>query len=189
MIIEPRIGFQFFVKHSDFYEDGILKQYNIDYYDKNKLIFSLGIDLEIGKGTSFETILHFGVKSENKKMYNYYKEDGLKEFFEDLIDSFNFGDIEKRRKSPFNLQEINFRLDHLLCDWKLTFEYIGKPEKVYKNGEDTGIYDWNNRFEFYVTWAVKQKNQLMGLLNKTKLEHKFEKDQWQQPVISLDPNE
>lgn len=189
LIIEPRIGFQFFVKHSDFYEDGILKQYNIDYYDKNKLIFSLGIDLEIGKGTSFETILHFGVKSENKKMYNYYKEDGLKEFFEDLIDSFNFGDIEKRRKSPFNLQEINFRLDHLLCDWKLTFEYIGKPEKVYKNGEDTGIYDWNNRFEFYVTWAVKQKNQLMGLLNKTKLEHKFEKDQWQQPVISLDPNE
>ncbi len=189
LILEPRIGYQFFVKHNDYYEDGILKQYNVDYYEKNKLVFLLNVDLIIGQGTSFETLLHFGVKSENRKMYNYYKEDGLAEFFNDIYDSFNFQDIEKRRKSPFNLQEINVKLEHLLCDWKLTFEYIGKAEKEFKDGEETGRYEWNNRFEFYVTWAVKQKNQLMGLLNKTKLEHKYEKDEWQQPVISLDPNE
>jgi hypothetical protein len=189
LIIEPRIGYQFFVIHNDYYEDGILQQYNIDYYDKNRLILSLNLDLEIGKGTSFETIIHFGVKSENKKMYNYYKEDGLQEFFTDIADSFNFSDIEKRRNSPFNLKEITVSLDHLLCDWKLSFIYSGSPEKIFENGEETGRYKWKNRFEFYITWAIKQKNQLMGLLNKTKLEHKYEDDEWQQPVISLDPNE
>ena len=33
LVLEPRIGYQFFVKHSDYYEDGTLRQYNIDYYD------------------------------------------------------------------------------------------------------------------------------------------------------------
>lgn len=193
LILAPRIGYQFFVKHSDYYEDGTLMQYNIDYYDKNKLVFMFDLDFIIGKGTSFETLFHFGVKSENKKMYLYYQEDGLTDFFQDIVDSFNFGsseeDQEKRRKSNFNLQEINVKIEHLLCDWKLTFQYIGNPEKVIENGIETNRYEWNNKFEFYVTWAIKQKNQLMGLLNKTKLEHKYEKDQWQQPVISLDPNE
>jgi hypothetical protein len=29
----------------------------------------------------------------------------------------------------------------------------------------------------------------MKLLNKTKIEDKYEKGQWKQPVLSLDPNE
>ena len=199
--LEPRIAYNFVVKHSNYYDGDELREYNTDYYDKNKLTFIFNIDLIIGKGTTFQTNIHFGVKSENKKMYEYYNMDagvkrktwgnheyGLGAFFRDLGDSFNFSDTEARRQSPFNLQQIEFWIEHLLCDWKLTFKYLGKPEQSLI-GATKGRYYWENTFEFYVTWAVKQENQLMKLLNKTKIEEKYEKGQWEQPVLSLDPNE
>ena len=55
--------------------------------------------------------------------------DFIVEVIEDLGDSFNFGDISKRRKSPFNLQRVEFWIDHKLCDWNLTFKYTGVPVK------------------------------------------------------------
>ena len=95
------------------------------------------------------------------------------------------GRIEKRRKSPFNLQKIEFWIEHKLCDWNLTFKYLGEPEK----SDVTGRYYWENTFEFYVTWAVKSENQLMKMFNKTKIEEVYEKGEWKQPILSLDPNE
>ena len=203
--IEPRVRYDFVVLH-DFYNDdnGILLRYDSDFNEKNKLALSLAVDLTIGKATSFETLIHFKVVSENKKMDRYYtaydkstNRSGLQIFFEDLLNSFGLsGDksndksaIQRRRDSPFKLAYIEASLDHKLCDWKLTFKYTGRPEEAVINGQLTGRYNWENTFEFYVTWAVTQKNQLLKLFNKTKINEKYEKGEWVQPVLSLDPNE
>jgi|GEM_PF-2033347 len=207
LILEPRLVYDFVVKHNPYYEGTSLKQYNSDYYSKNILSFVFNIDLIIGEGTKFETLVHFGIISENKKMYRYYTDDGISMFFEDLAKSFgiavetddNKSALQRRRESPFNLQKIEFWIQHAICDWDLTFKYEGQPVV----STITGRYNWENTFEFSVSWGDKskkklRKNQLMKMLNKSKVDavyNYYDQDrgvwtgEWKQPVLSLDPDE
>lgn len=153
------------------------------YYDNNTLNFSFSMDMVFGKGTDFETTLHFATASRNKKMYQYY--DGTKDFFEDLGKSFNFASEADRRESDFNLQKIEVSLAHKLHDWALYFEYSGAPTK-----DSTGKkYIWENTFIFQVTWQIDSKNQLMKLFNKTKVDQKYKEGEWVQPSMSMELDE
>ncbi|HOV12974.1 MAG TPA: hypothetical protein PK771_01715, partial [Spirochaetota bacterium] len=180
--INPAISFDFVVKHKDYYEGTNLYQYNTNYYSSNKLTHSLSIDLSIGQGTDFETIIRFSTRSENSEMYKFFKDDGVKLFFEDIEKSFNFADIRIRKESSFKLKEISVSITHKIHDWFLSFSYRGFPEK----NSITNRFNWDNVFTFSVEWKLESENQLMKMFNKTKLNGSYSKGEWQQPVVSLD---
>ncbi|HOL57789.1 MAG TPA: hypothetical protein PLD75_09555 [Spirochaetota bacterium] len=182
--IDPSITYDFNVKHTQFYEGSTLKEFNEAYYSNNRLNFYLGLDLYIGEKTDFETKIHFHFRSMNKKMYKYYSEEGLESMFTDFFNSFNFADNNKRKSSNFNVQEVVVSIDHNLHDWNLKFEYIGKPEKA----TNINRYYWENTFTFLVTWKIGSDNQLLKMFNKTKINERYEKGEWKQRDLSLDPS-
>ncbi|OHD10462.1 MAG: hypothetical protein A2086_11795 [Spirochaetes bacterium GWD1_27_9] len=182
LYVNPSIVYNFAVKH-----DGDLSsQFNSSsYYANNSLAVSFSTDLVIGEKTSFETRFHFETRSENKEMYKYYTgTDGLRLFFEDIFKSFNFAKIEDRTSSPFKLKNIVFWVEHNLHDWKLRFEYSGRPEV----NTNTKRYYWENTFKFLIEWKLDSKNQLIKMFNKTKVNSIYEKGEWKQPLLSLDPD-
>ncbi|MCK4797855.1 MAG: hypothetical protein KAT05_10755, partial [Spirochaetes bacterium] len=185
LTFEPKVSYNFVVKHNQYYDGSTLKEFNTSYYSNNKLSFSLNVDLVIGEGTKFETKIHFGVSSENKKIYRYYTDTGVKDFFVDLGKSFRFDDIQLRRDSPFNLSLVVFSITHKLCDWELNFKYMGQPEK----DSNTNKYNWENTFEFTVEWKIDTKNQLMKMFNKSNIKEVYQRGEWEQPVVSLDPDD
>lgn len=180
----PSIQLNFAPFHDPYWtSSGTTESTSQTYYDNNTLNFSFSTDLVFGKGTDFETTLHFATSSRNKKMYQYY--DGTKDFFEDLGKSFNFAKESDRRESDFNLQKIEVSLAHKLHDWALYFEYSGAPTK-----DSTGKkYIWENTFIFQVTWQIDSKNQLMKLFNKTKVDQKYKEGEWVQPSMSMELDE
>ncbi|HNZ26701.1 MAG TPA: hypothetical protein PLG34_09570 [Spirochaetota bacterium] len=185
LTINPSISYQFNVKHRQYYEGAYMREYNISYYSNNSLTFYLGLDLIIGEKTEFETKIHFHTKSVNKKMYRYYSDQGIVDFFTDLANSFNFGDINKRKSSNFNLQEIAVSVEHNLHDWTLIFQYVGKPEKP----DNVNRFYWENTFTFAVNWKIDSENQLLKMFNKTKVDEKYEKGKWKNRNLSLEAEE
>ncbi|MBN2544340.1 MAG: hypothetical protein JXB50_01000 [Spirochaetes bacterium] len=188
--IFPQLIFNFTLRHERYFENKALYEYSSEYNTYNSMNVKLDLNLEIAKGTNFETNFRFSIESENRKMYTYYKEDGIEEFFKDIANSFDFSDTEKRRKANFKLKRITFSIEHYICDWKMEFLYIGEPVKEDKK------YTWENMFEFHVTWRVQTKNQLIKMFNKTKVNAVYNRDEnnystgeWQQPILSLDPDE
>ena len=180
----PAISLNFAPFHDPYWTtSGTVESTSQNYYDNNTLNFSFSMDLIFGKGSDYETTLHFATASKNKKMYQYY--DGTKDFFDDLGKSFNFASEADRRESDFNLQKIEFSLAHKLHDWALYFEYSGAPTK-----DSTGKkYIWENTFIFQVTWQIDSKNQLMKLFNKTKVDQKYQEGEWVQPSMSMELEE
>ena len=180
----PAISLNFAPFHDPYWTtSGTVESTSQNYYDNNTLNFSFSMDLTFGKGSDYETTLHFATASKNKKMYQYY--DGTKDFFDDLGKSFNFASEADRRESDFNLQKIEFSLAHKLHDWALYFEYSGAPTK-----DSTGKkYIWENTFIFQVTWQIDSKNQLMKLFNKTKVDQKYQEGEWVQPSMSMELEE
>ena len=203
LTLEPRISYAFYVNHDPYYDDsGNLVIFSPNYYTNNILKFSITINLSIAKQTPYETIFSFSFVTQNNRMQDYYGGPvsrnywgntiryGLSAFFQDMSDSFNFSDINARRSSPFDMQSITFSLTHLLSDWVLKFTYEGKPLAVVDptTNTPTGRFNWENTFTFEISWQLKTKNQLMKMLNKTKIDDIYQSGQWQQPAISLDPN-
>ena len=180
----PSISLNFAPFHDPYWtSSGTTESTSQTYYNNNTLNFSFSMDMVFGKGTAYETTLHFATASKNKKMYQYY--DGTKNFFEDLGKSFNFASEADRRESDFNLQKIEVSLAHKLHDWALYFEYSGAPTK-----DSTGKkYIWENTFIFQVTWQIDSKNQLMKLFNKTKVDQKYQEGEWVQPSMSMELDE
>jgi hypothetical protein len=70
-------------------------------------------------------------------------------------------------------------------DWNLKFQYSGSPQK----SDFSGRYYWENNFSFEVVWNIQSENQLMKMFNKTKINNTYEKGEWKQPVLSLDPDQ
>jgi len=118
-------------------------------------------------------------------MYRYYSDQGIVDFFTDLANSFNFADINKRKSSNFNLQEITVSVEHNLHDFTLIFQYIGKPEKP----DNVNRFYWENTFTFAVTWKIDSENQLLKMFNKTKIDEKYEKGKWKNRNLSLEAEE
>ncbi len=184
IVLAPSISYTFYVNNTNYYTSKTLQSINNNYYQNNTLYLSFALSLIIGESTDFETKLTFEMKNYNKKMYTYYTPDGLTKFFEDLRDSFNFSDIEKRRSTNFKLDTILVKLEHNLHDWQLVFTYMGQQERR----DNAKKYYWENTFKFEVVWKLDSENQLMKMFNKTKVSSSYEKGEWKQPVLSLDPD-
>jgi len=184
ILISPSISYTFYANNNNYYESKILQSINNNYFQNNKLNLSFSTTLIIGEATEFETKLTFEMKNYNNKMYTYYGNKGLERFFQDLADSFNFADIDKRRQTNFKLDSILVRLEHNLHDWQLSFTYIGQQERR----ENAKKYYWENTFRFEIAWKLNTENQLMKMFNKTKVSSNYEKGEWKQPVLSLDPD-
>jgi hypothetical protein len=189
--LTPMVSFEFYTNQHNYYEGTTLVTTNPSYYSNNKLSVSLMMELLIGEKTDFETKIHFEIASQNSKMYLYYtddpitKESGVQSFFEDIGRSLNFANIDDRRKSNFKLKSIIFSVEHKLHDWNLKFQYTGLPQK----SDFSGRYYWENNFSFEVVWNIQSENQLMKMFNKTKINNTYEKGEWKQPVLSLDPDQ
>ena len=182
----PDITYNFSSKKDPYYnESGVLDQISQSYYDSNKLLTSLSMELIIGKDKEYQTTFKFSTSSSNTKLSRYYEADSEVTFFDDLIKSFNFAKEEDRVKSAFNLQSISFSIEHKLHDWILYFDYSGKPERNYTGNK----YVWDNTFSFKISWNIDSKNQLMKLFNKSKVDDKYEKGSWRQRSMSLDFDE
>ncbi len=187
--LTPKISYRFFIKHSNYYSGSTLVVDNSnEYYSNNVLSVSFGFDLMIGKDTDYETNIGFNFTSANKRMYLFYDENGVQNFFIDLFKSFNFGNIQDRQDSNFNLQTIKFFINHNLHDWQFYFEYSGSSVL----NEQTRRYYWENTFKLTVSWKISQGedgasgNQLMDMFNKTEINELYEKGEWQQRDFSFD---
>ncbi|MCG8569527.1 MAG: hypothetical protein MJB14_05260 [Spirochaetes bacterium] len=186
--LTPSIDFHFELMHDAYWtnndgDSGETENFSSSYYLNNYLLASLNLSLIIGEGKDFETTIKFGISSKNEKMYKLYDEpQPFRAFLDDIGKSFNFANKSDRQKSDFNLEKIYVSVNHGLHDWNLSFEYIGEPT------QDTirNKFVWENTFVFQIIWKISSTNQLMKLLNKTKVDEKYEAGQWRQPIISLD---
>jgi hypothetical protein len=84
--------------------------------------------------------LSFSVNSRNNKLYMYSREllaqygmnpELYRNVFTDLLDSFDFFDIEKRRRTNFKLKGISVNLSHDLHCWRLSAGYSLYQNYVY----------------------------------------------------------
>jgi hypothetical protein len=70
----------------------------------------------------------------------------------DLLDSFNFFDINARMRSRFKLKSLAFEIIHHMHDWDLSLRYEGKPALVTDTTTGKLKYTWNNSFTILLQW-------------------------------------
>ena len=117
--------------------------------DQSSLAYSLDFRIDIYEFLSLE----FSSKSTNDSLFQYFDVDsntlGLnysKNFFIDLMKSFNFFNNVDRLESSFNLSSISVDATYKMPDWNLVFSYEGYPELI-----DTDI-EWYQIFSFFIEW-------------------------------------
>jgi len=102
-------------------------KFNLLKYTESSFDISLGFTLNIEKFLSLE----FSAKSTNNVIWRYlkgvpgmedltsmYPDGPQNNLFLDLLDSFNFFDESKRRRSGFKMGNLNIKVTHFLGDWK-----------------------------------------------------------------------
>ena len=137
---------------------------------------SLTFDLQQYTSSNFQLSLGFTTKiagfleltlsatSENSVIFRYFKgvpgmedltsmySDGEQNnLFVDLLDSFNFFDDEKRRRTGFKMTRLNFSAVHLLGDWKAELRIDMFPHL--NNTLDIPKYEIKSDVSFLVQWA------------------------------------
>jgi hypothetical protein len=70
----------------------------------------------------------------------------------DLLDSFNFFDVQARRRSRFKLKSLAFEIIHHMHDWDLSIRYEGKPALVTDAATGKLNYTWNDSFSILLQW-------------------------------------
>jgi lipopolysaccharide assembly outer membrane protein LptD (OstA) len=123
--------------------------FDLQRYTYSKFTFSLGITTNINNFLDV-TLTSY---SENSEVYRYFLEHSdvdlpRKNVFEDLMDSFRFDDMERRRNSGFKLKSFNLDLVHHLGDWDATLGIQLSPEM------DTSAkqYRFNTVISFLIQW-------------------------------------
>jgi hypothetical protein len=123
--------------------------FDLQRYTYSKFTFSLNIN------TVINNFLEVGLTSysENSEIYRYFTDHSdvdlpRKDVFEDLLDSFNFGDMKKRQNSGFKLKSFKLDLIHHLGDWDATLGVELSPE------QDTASkqYRFNTVISFVIQW-------------------------------------
>jgi hypothetical protein len=103
--------------------------------------------------------LTFTARSRNDVIFRYVQKQigfspeipGETNFFKDLWNSFNFGDVNARQNSGFKLQSLLVKLEHNLHDWALITELKIEPEFL----RDTVPYRWDFTPSFSLSIAWK----------------------------------
>jgi lipopolysaccharide assembly outer membrane protein LptD (OstA) len=150
--------------------------YDIQRYSNSKFNFTMGFTLGINNFLD----LSLSSTSENAVIFRYFKGvPGLEEqtekypdgdqnnIFIDLMDSFNFGDEYKRRRSGFKMKTFNIAATHHLGDWNAV---LGVTMSPYRPVGSTS-YDVSTDVSFLVQWKP---------ITEVKTDIKYEKktDTW-----------
>lgn len=105
-------------------------QYQISWFDdfrnsrSSYLQFTWTLDFNLGRNWNFL----LKSSSRNQSLYRYSSKESKKyglpkrDFFQDLLDSFNFFDPNARKRSLFNLQNFNLTVRHDLYHWLFEFQ-------------------------------------------------------------------
>jgi len=148
-------------------------RFNLSYYISTSLNFDL--QEHTSSNFQFETGITMGITkfmdlkisatSQNAVIFRYFKGvQGMEELtamytegeqnniFSDLVDSFNFFNEEKRKRTGFKMKKFSLKLEHLLGDWTASFEIGMYPhQKTAKAGENPTI-EIVSDIIFFVHW-------------------------------------
>ncbi|MDR1469789.1 MAG: LPS-assembly protein LptD [Spirochaetaceae bacterium] len=142
------------------YDIGLASSLNLDLLRYNFSSFTLGLNAK-ATITRFMDI-SLGFLSENASIYRYLQDipgfqiegaprvGGEANIFKDLMDSFNFFDMEKRRSSGFKMKNLNLKLVHHLGDWDAELDVKLTPYKDMDGAQ--AIYRFNTEIAFFVRW-------------------------------------
>ena len=135
--------------------------FDLQRHTSSNFQFTIGFTLGI---TNFLN-LSLSATSENAVIFRYFKNtpgmenltamyaDGdQNNVFLDLIDSFNFGDDAKRRRSGFKMKRFNLSATHFLGDWKATLDIAMSP--FLNNTMSPPKYEINADISFLVQWSA-----------------------------------
>jgi hypothetical protein len=155
--------------------------FDLQRYTSSNFTFTLGFTLGIRNFVD----LSLSATSENTVVFKYFKDmpmfseyadvypEGVEtDLFKDLIDSFRFDDIDRRKSSGFKMKSFNFNAVHHLGDWKAIFGLKMTP--YLDRGTDNTSpprYDLNSEISFLVQWIP---------ITEIKSDIKFDKrtDKW-----------
>lgn len=128
--------------------------WNIDLYEKENtdLNFSANIYFEIKDFLE----ISFTSLSRNRNTYSYFNEEGkssisffIKEFFSNLIKSFNFFDEQDRRESDFNIDSLSLEVVHKMPDWDFHFIYTGDLSL-----NNNTAWEWDPSASIFLEWKI-----------------------------------
>lgn len=109
-----------------------------DFSDNLSLSFTLGFRIEEFLSLTFTS------RSYHRNPGKYI--DDPLSLFPDIIDSFRFGDLQARRRSPFNIDAYEVKAVHYMPDWDLHASMKGTVEMV------DGSLNLVNRLQVYLQW-------------------------------------
>jgi hypothetical protein len=129
--------------------------FDLQRYTYSKFFFSMGLTTKINRFID----ITLSTYSENVQIFRYFQgmpyfDDvnlelpGEKNVLKDLINSFRFDDVEKRRASGFKLKSFNLDVVHHLGDWDATLGIQLAPELDTRRWE----YRFNTQISFVVQW-------------------------------------
>jgi len=135
--------------------------FDLQRYTNSNFQFSMGFTLGIAGFLD----LSFRATSENAAVFRYFKDvpgmgnltsmytDGdQNNLFIDLLDSFNFANEDKRRRSGFKMKTFNLTATHHLGDWRAILNIAMSP---YLNDKSyPARYEINADISFMVQWYV-----------------------------------
>jgi len=105
--------------------------FDLQEYTSSNFQFSTGVVMDVTKfmklsisSTSQNAVIfrYFKDVKGMESLTSMYQEGEQNNVFTDLIDSFNFFNEEKRKRSGFKMQKFDLSLIHLLGDWTATFQ-------------------------------------------------------------------
>jgi hypothetical protein len=134
--------------------------FDLQRYTNSRYNFSLGFTTGI---TNFLDIT-FSTNSENAQIFRYFStmpffddfpqdiyRNQETNLFMDLLNSFRFDDIERRRASGFKLKSFNLSLVHHLGDWNASLTMTLSP--YLDQNVSPPVYKFNNQLAFLVQWV------------------------------------
>jgi hypothetical protein len=134
--------------------------FDLQRYTNSRYNFSLSFTTGI---TNFLDVT-FSTNSENAQIFRYFAnlpffddfpqdiyQNQETNFFKDLLNSFRFDDIEKRRQSGFKLKSFSLSLVHHLGDWNASLTMTLSP--YLDPAVSPPVYKFNNQIAFLVQWV------------------------------------
>ncbi len=100
--------------------------------------------------------LSFSIGTQNDLMFLYYKDyaDQLgvptRNFWDDIVDGFNFFDVKALERTPFKLNKLSLSITQDFGGWVLDVVYSGTSKS--KNEGGIAKYEWQNTLEFGIYW-------------------------------------
>lgn len=102
--------------------------------------------------------IKFSSEHRNDVVYRYFQGalgsgvimPGETNLWQDLMDSFNFAEYNKRKNSGFKLKSLSLEMDHNLHDWDIKSKIKVEPRLLTENG--TTRYDYSPYISVSVVW-------------------------------------